>query len=61
MVVLFVDMYMWLGEAEQRVRFHGPLPEEVEKLEELLQQHSDFASAMAQEQVLTYIAIPSLE
>ncbi len=40
---------MWLGEAEQRIRFHGPLPEEVEKLEDLLQQHTEFATAMSQE------------
>ena len=43
-------MYAWLAEAEQRVRFHGPLPDDIEKLEEILEQHTEFAKAMAMEQ-----------
>ena len=43
-------MYAWLAEAEQRVRFHGPLPDDIEKLEEILEQHTEFAKAMAAEQ-----------
>ncbi|XP_063718492.1 microtubule-actin cross-linking factor 1-like isoform X8 [Symsagittifera roscoffensis] len=46
----FKEMYMWMGEAEQRVRFHGPLPDEVEKLDQMLLEHTEFSSLMNQEQ-----------